>query len=142
MFKQKLFLSLLVLLLLSCNKEKTHKVRFEVVFLEDCVSCMADFVDVLCTPSYSDQEPEIHASHIVVDYRWYYEYWALKDGDKVVFSVLPTGDEYRFRLNIYIDDVLVSYRESYGENGLTTIDQWGLNSGNYNTSTIEFIYNE
>ena len=48
----------------------------------------------------------------------------------------------RFKLNIYIDNVLVSYRECYGPYGVVTIDEWGINNNEQELGIIEFTYYE
>ena len=66
----------------------------------------------------------------------------VKDGDDIVFSASPTKEGYRFKLNIYIDNVLVSYRECYGPYGVVTIDEWGINNNEQELGIIEFTYYE
>jgi hypothetical protein len=137
--------TLLVLLTVtfsSCKKETYHRIKFEVEFIEDCDNCVADYFAINCTPHYSDEEPGISASDVTTGYVWDYEYWALKDGDKVVFNVSPTGEEYHFKINVYIDGLLVSYRECFGPYGTVLIDQWGINNTQSENATIEFTYYE
>jgi len=145
MLKRFLYYTVLFLItfsLFSCKKENYHKVRFEVVFIQDCDNCYADYFAVNCTPHYTDEEPGISASQVITGYTWDYEYWKLEDGDKVIFTVSPTGDEYQFRLNVYIDDQLVSYRECYGPYGTVVLDEWGLNNTEADIAQIEFTYYE
>lgn len=144
MFKKFIYVVLIpfLLILSSCKKENYHKIKFEVEFIQDCENCFADYFAVNCTPHYSDEEPGISASQVTTGYVWDYEYWALKDGDKVVFSVSPTGAEYHYRMNVYIDGVLVSYRECYGPYGTVVIDEGGLNNSQQEMGLIEFTYYE
>ena len=133
---------LLTITFSSCKKETYHRIKFEVEFIEDCDNCVADYFAINCTPHYSDEEPGISASDVTTGYVWDYEYWALKDGDKVVFNVSPTGEEYHFKINVYIDGLLVSYRECFGPYGTVLIDQWGINNTQSENATIEFTYYE
>jgi len=130
------------LFLSSCKKDNYHKIKFEVVFIQDCDNCYADYFAVNCTPHYSDEEPGITASQVTTGYVWTYEYWKLKNNDKVVFSVSPTGEGYHYRMNVYVDDVLVSYRECYGPYGTVVIDQGGINNSQQEMGVIEFTYHE
>ena len=137
--------SLLVLLTVtfsSCKKETYHRIKFEIEFIEDCDNCVADYFAINCTPHYSDEEPVLPASEVVDGWVWTYEYWTLKDGDDVVFSVSPTGSEYRFKMKVYIDGMLVSYRECYGPYGTVIIDEWGINNTQQELGLIEFTYYE
>ena len=145
MFKKLIYYTFIFIILLSftsCKKESFHKIRFEVEFIQDCENCYADVFAVNCTPHYSDQEPAISASMVTTGFVWHYEYWMLEDGDEVKFAVSPTGDEYQYRMNVYIDDVLVSYRECYGPYGTIVIDEWGLNNSSLESGVIEFTYYE
>lgn len=126
----------------SCQKESFHKIKFEVEFIQDCQDCIADYFHINCTPKYADEDPKLCVSQISDGYVWDYEYWALRDGDRVNFSVLPTAEGYQYRMNIYIDGVLVSYRECYGESGSEVIDEWGLNNNQRPSGTIIFTYYE
>lgn len=130
------------LFLSSCKKDNYHKIKFEVVFIQDCDNCYADYFAVNCTPHYSDEEPGITASQVTTGYVWTYEYWKLKNNDKVIFSVSPTGEGYHYRMNVYVDDVLVSYRECYGPYGTVVVDQGGINNSQQEMGVIEFIYHE
>jgi hypothetical protein len=130
------------LFLSSCKKDNYHKIKFEVVFIQDCDNCYADYFAVNCTPHYSDEEPGITASQVTTGYVWTYEYWKLKNNDEVVFSVSPTGEGYHYRMNVYVDDVLVSYRECYGPYGTVVIDQGGINNSQQDMGVIEFTYHE
>ena len=136
------FICLTLFTISSCGKESLHKIKFEVDFIQDCENCYADVFTVNCTPHYSDEEPGISASMVTTGFVWDYEYWMLEDGDKVKFAVSPTGGGYQFRMNVYIDDVLVSYRECRGTNGTIVVDEWGLNNSSLESGVIEFIYYE
>lgn len=144
MFKKFIYIILIsfLLILSSCKKENYHKIKFEVEFIQDCDNCYADYFAVNCTPHYSDEEPGISTSQVTTGYVWDYEYWMLEDGDEVKFTVSPTGSEYQYRMNVYIDDVLVSYRECYGPYGTVVIDEGGLNNSQVESGVIEFTYYE
>lgn len=136
------FISITLFTFNSCKKEINHQIRFEVEFIQDCDNCYADYFSIRLEPHYLDQKPKIFASNITTGYVWKYEYWSLKDGDEVIFTVSPTGGEYRYKMNVYIDDILVSYRECYGPYGVILIDEWGLNNSNSENGTINFTYYE
>lgn len=144
MFKKFIYIVLIsfLLILSSCKKENYHKIKFEVEFIQDCNNCYADYFAVNCTPHYSDEEPGISASQVTTGYVWDYEYWMLEDGDEVKFAVSPTGSKYQYRMNVYVDDVLVSYRECYGPYGTVVIDEGGLNNSHVESGVIEFTYYE
>ena len=145
MLKKFLYLVLILFTffgLSSCQKETYHRIKFEVVFIQDCSNCFADYFAITVEPHYPDDTPSFSASDVTTGYVWNYEYWALKDGDKVTFGVSPTGEEYHFRLNVYIDGILVSYRECYGPYGTVIIDEGGINNTQSETATIEFTYYE
>lgn len=132
----------LSLFLSSCKKNNYHKIKFEVVFIQDCDNCYADYFAVNCTPHYSDEVPAIKAADVTTGYVWTYEYWKLENNNKVVFSVSPTGEGYHYRMNVYVDDALVSYRECYGPYGTVVIDQGGINNSQQEMGVIEFTYHE
>jgi hypothetical protein len=142
MLKNFIYFIIITFSLLSCKKENYHKIKYEVVFIQDCDNCYADFITVTCKPQDPEKKLGITASKVTTGYVWSYEYGGLKDGDKVVFSVGPTGLEYRFKISVYIDDKLISYRECYGPNGVLVLDEWGLNNSKADMAVIEFIYNE
>ena len=107
--------SLLVLLTVtfsSCKKfnEDYHRVRFHIEFINGCEAGFSNFIEVDCKPDYSNDEPVLPLSVIEPGYEWDYEFWQLKDGDEVKFSVLPQQG-YRFIMSVYVDEELVSYRE-------------------------------
>jgi len=145
--KKILLLILTVLTIFSsCKKDDYHNVKFHIEFIEDCENGYSDGIEVSCSPHYSDEEPTIYKQLIDEGYEWDYEYWQLKDGDRVIFTVLPQQG-YRFIMSIYIDDVLISYREiktHYGGYYATTVeDEWGLNNeSDEDMGIIEFYYYE
>ena len=142
MIKKFLYFVLISFLLFSCKKENNHKIKFEVEFIQDCDNCYADYFAINCTPHYSEDEPSFSASQVTTGFVWDYEYWQLKDGDKVKFAVSPTGDGYQYRMNIYIDGELVSFRECYGPYGTVIIDEGGINNSQVESGVIEFTYYE
>lgn len=142
MIKKFLYFVLISFLLFSCKKENNHKIKFEVEFIQDCDNCYADYFAINCTPHYSEDEPSFSASQVTTGFVWDYEYWQLKDGDKVKFAVSPTGDGYQYRMNIYIDGELVSFRECYGPYGTVVIDEGGINNSQVESGVIEFTYYE
>jgi hypothetical protein len=135
-------LVLLTVIFSSCKKETYHRIKFELEIIENCDNCFADVFLVDCFPQYTEDAIGISKSDMVDGYVWSYEYWSLKDGDDIVFSASPTKEGYRFKLNIYIDNVLVSYRECYGPYGVVTIDEWGINNNEQELGIIEFTYYE
>lgn len=139
--KRFITLILLVLNLISCKKEAVkHKLKFEVVIIQNCDNCYADYFSVNCKPNYKDEPPKMHASLTQTGYVWTYEYWSLKEGDNVYFSVVPTGSGYLYRMNVYIDNVLVSFRECYGTSGSIIVDSWGLNNIEQDVPVINFTF--
>lgn len=143
--------SLLVLLTVtfsSCKKfnEDYHRVRFHIEFINGCEAGFSNFIEVDCKPDYSNDEPVLPLSVIEPGYEWDYEFWQLKDGDEVKFSVLPQQG-YRFIMSVYVDEELVSYREVQGVYGgyygTVVLDQGGINNADEdNMGIIEFIYYE
>jgi len=132
----------LVLVVFSCKKQNLHKLKFKFEVIEDCQSCYSDYFSVSCKPRYSDQQPKIHAGQLETGSVWEYEYWELKDGDEVIFNVSPTGMSYTYRISVYVDDKIVSYRECYGPYGKTILTDWGLNNAKQDESLIKFYYYE
>jgi len=142
-----LILATLTIFTFSCKKENDyHKVKYHVIFIEDCEDGYSNDIDIACSPHYSDEEPTIYPQSINADYEWEYEYWKLQDGDEIMFIVSPQQG-YRFIMSVYIDDVLMSFREiktHYGGYYITTIeDEWGLNNeSDEDMGIIEFYYYE
>ena len=143
--------SLLVLLTVtfsSCKKfnEDYHRVRFHIEFIEVTEGGYSNFIDVGCEPYYEDEEnPKLNLNLIEPGYEWDYEYWQLKNGDKVSFIIMPQQG-YRFIMSVYIDDIMVSYKEIqnfYGGYYATTVlDEGGINNVSEDMAYIEFIYYE
>jgi len=147
---KKLIYSILVLLTVtfsSCKKfnEDYHKLRFHIEFIDDCDGGFSNFIDVRCKPNYSNDEPVLPLSVIEPGYEWDYEFLQLKDGDNVEFLVSPQQG-YRFIMSVYVDGVMVSYREIQGlyggYYGTVLIDQGGINNTESNTGYINFTYYE
>ncbi len=131
----------------SCQKEPTyHKVKFELVFSEEPSNGNSNFIEVSCSPKYTDEPPVIARSIIEPGYVWTYEFWEVKDGDQIMFVVSPQLS-YRFEMRVYIDDVLISTRKIVTSDtqyyATITESQTGLNnSEDKNYPIIDFIYYE
>ena len=139
-----LILSLLIISLVSCKKESYHKLRFEVIFLQDCHECYADYIGVLCKPRYmEDDEPYLAAGQVEQNSKWEYTYNLLKNGDEVEFVVQPgESATYVYEMRIFVDDIEVSYRKCYGPYGFVVIDEKGLNNNTNHLPYINFTYQE
>lgn len=142
-----IFVALITVLTLSCEKEpRFHKVKFELVFSEEPNNGNSNMIDVTCEPNYMDDAPVISPDFIDPGYVWTYEYWQLKDGDEITFIVSPQLS-YRFVMNVYVDDVLMSSRSIVTSDNTyyatITEDQWGLNNEeDTNYPIIKFYYYE
>lgn len=144
MINKTIFLLFIVFSLISCKKENLHKVKFEVEFIQDCHECFADYFSITCEPHYSDEQPKIYAESVKEDYIWDYEYWALKDGDEIVFAVNNSSGSatYRYVMRVYVDGEMVSYIDCYGPYGKYIIKKGGLNNSELDMGIIEFTYHE
>ena len=146
MKRLSILITLLLTLFISCKKETHHKIRFEAEFIQGCDECYGqNIILVKCSPMDVNNEPVIHASQMTDNVVWSYgnkKDILVKDGDKVVFSVLPqhTSSTYRYIMRVYIDDKVVSYRECYGPYGTEVIDQGGLNNNTTNVAQIIFTF--
>jgi len=145
---KRLIYSLLVLLTVtfsSCKKETYHSVRFHIEFIDDCEEGFSNFIEVRCKPNYSNDEPVLPLSVIEPGYEWNYEFLQLKNGDNIEFLVSPQQG-YRFIMSVYVDGVMVSYREIQGlyggYYGTVLLDQGGLNNAQEEMGIIKFIYYE
>jgi hypothetical protein len=123
-----------------------HKLKFELVFSEEPNNGNSNMIDVTCEPLYLEDAPVISPSLIDPGYVWTYEYWGLVDGDEVTFIVSPQLS-YRFVMNVYVDDVLISSRSivTSDETYFATIteEQFGLNNEeDTNYPIIKFYYYE
>ncbi len=78
-------LVLLTITFSSCQKheENFHRVRFHLTFKEVPPVGVSDFIDVTCKPNYENEPPQIYKDYITPGYEWDYEFWQLKDGDKI-----------------------------------------------------------
>lgn len=105
--KKILFLLFVLFGFLSCNKkENYHKISYEIKMLQIPSNGSSNFIDVVAKPCEGDKVPGIDRGN--VPKIWKYDYFGLKSGDKVMFSV--EGQlSYRYEMRIYIDDVEVSY---------------------------------
>jgi hypothetical protein len=121
--KKLLYLFVLVALVFtSCKKEpKLHKIKFQITFLEIPNWASSNYIDVTAQPCYYgdyNNSVDEHGNLIqpYIDYDqtqdglWEYEYWELKSGDKVKFS-LSAQLHYWYELKVFIDDVEVSYKK-------------------------------
>ena len=150
LFKKLFFVITIITTLLfsSCQKheENFHKVRFHLTFKQVPPTGVSDFIDVSCTPNYDEEPPKIYKDYITEDYVWEYEFWQLKDGDKVEFIVNPQL-YYWFVMEVYIDNVMVSSREvvtsSQTYYTTQTLNQSGLNNDEETDfPVISFYYYE
>tara|TARA_R110001592_G_scaffold104103_5_gene293057 strand:- start:13136 stop:13579 length:444 start_codon:yes stop_codon:yes gene_type:complete len=135
----------LTLVFSSCTKEEQHRVRFNLVFIDDCDAGFSNHINVGCSPSYDNDPPRIWKSLIEPGYEWNYEYWVLQNGQNIEFLVSPQQG-YHFIMNVYIDDELISSREiltAYGGYyGTTVLDESGLNNYVGDMARISFTYVE
>lgn len=136
-----------VLTFTSCEKEPSlHKLKFELVFSEEPNNGNSNLIDVTCEPYYLEDGPQISSALIDPGYTWTYEYWGLEHGDEVTFIVSPQLS-YRFVMNIYVDDILVSSRSIVTSDdtyfATITESQFGLNNEETtNYPIIKFNYYE
>lgn len=144
MKKLLLIIFSITLVLISCKKENYHKLRFEVIFTQDCYECYADYIGVLCEPRYmEDDEPYLAAGQVQQNSKWEYQYNLLKSGDEVEFSIQPgESSTYVYEMRIFIDDLEVSYRKCYGPYGKVVIEEKGINDYIDDLPYINFTYQE
>ena len=148
--KKILYVSITIITLIfsSCQKheENFHRVRFHLTFKEVPPIGASDFIDVTCKPNYENEPPEIYKDYITAGYEWDYEFWQVKNGDKIEFIVNPQL-YYWFVMEVYVDGVLVSSREvvtsSQTYYATQTLNQSGLNNNeDTNFPVITFYYYE
>ena len=129
----------------SCTKQQPHRVRFNLVFIDDCEAGFSNHINVGCSPSYENNPPKIFKSLIEAGYAWNYEYWALENGQHIEFIVSP-HQGYRFIMSVFVDDELLASREiqtAYGGYyGTTVLNESGLNNYVGDMARISFIYVE
>ena len=106
----------------SCKKEpKSHRIKFQITFLELPSYGTSNYLEVTAQPCYYGEynnsvDENGNLIQPYIDYNqasdglWEYEYWQLKDGDKVMFSLTAQLD-YWYELRVFIDDVEVSYKK-------------------------------
>lgn len=137
------------LILFSCsNTNQEHRIKFQIEFFESPLNGTGDFIDVISKPNYVSDEPVINKEYCQPGYVWTYEYWELKSGDQVYFSVMPQT-AYHFMMSLYIDDELVSYKmitTGVGSYYVTSCSDWGGigTEGTYwgvNDAKIVFTFN-
>ena len=135
----------LTLVFSSCTKEEQHRVRFNIVFIDDCEDGFSNGIEVGCKPNYDNDPPQIYKSLIEPGYEWNYEYWALQNGQTIEFTVSPQQG-YRFIMNVYVDDELLASREiqtAYGGYyGTTVLNESGFNNYVGDAAKISFTYVE
>jgi hypothetical protein len=144
LYKKVINLSILILiaLLFSCKKEpEYHKLSFELTI--DVTTANYSFFDVSVTPYDYENNPK-PVDRFNLPSKWKYDYFALKTGDKVIFSVLAQL-YYKYEMRIYIDDVEVSYRKiitsPYNYYGVGILEQSGRNDlSNEQAAIIQFTY--
>jgi hypothetical protein len=130
-----------ILLLSSCKKEEYHKLKFEIEFIENNSEFCVTYSPVTCKPNYVEDNIGITTSNIKSGYVWSYEYWKLVDGDGILFHYLPTCPNYIFKMNVYVDGVLVSYVMGRSTGGsFELFDKWGLNNYTEDKPRIEFTF--
>ena len=141
--KKILILIFILFGFLSCKKfEKPHKITYEIKMLQIPITGSSNFIEVMAEPCDEGGVPGIDRFN--VPKIWKYDYFGLKSGDKVMFSV-DAQLSYRFEMRIYIDDIEVSYlKVKTSDNSYYTYfveERNGLNDWkNSNLGFIEFVY--
>ena len=142
----KYFINILIVLsivftLSSCKKNQIgyHKITYELEFLDNGKAGFSNFIDASTMPS----DEHIILDRFNIPKKVINEYYGLKRGDKVYFSVdAQTG--YWFIMRILIDDKFVSEREvkiGYGSYYVPEYyKQTGLNEFTGDYALIQFIY--
>ena len=142
--KKILILLLIIIGFTSCQKKEVlHKVGFEVTFLDKPRYGSSNFFDVYPYPYDPNNRPQIDREVTKV---WKYEYYQLKDGDKVEFVAAGQLDYY-YEMRVYIDDVEVSYLRAvvshYNYYATLVEERRGLSDETSKTApSIKFIYHE
>ena len=141
--KKILILIFILFGFLSCKKlEKTHKITYEIKMLQVPSAGSSNFIEVMAEPCEDGGVPGIN--RFKVPKTWKYDYFGLRSGDKVMFSV-DAQQSYRFEMKIYIDDVEVSYlkvKTSDNSYYLYFVEERnGINDWkNSDLGFIEFVY--
>jgi hypothetical protein len=124
---------------ISCKKQPNlHKIKYELDFHQVPNYGYTNFLELGATPcyqgeyNYSQEWPAIDYD-IAKSGHWDYEYWELKDGDLVTFSLWAANDYY-YDMRIYIDGEEVSYKKMYGTQ---VIEQSGIDDA---TSDIQITF--
>ena len=142
--KKILILLLIIIGFTSCKKKETfHKIGYEITFLDKPSYGSSNFFDVSAKPFDANNPPSIDRTTTKV---WKYEYYQLKDGDKVQFGAFGQLDYY-YEMRVYIDDKEVSYLRAvvghYNYYATSIEEKHGLNDETSDTSPyIEFVYHE
>lgn len=151
--KHILFFSGLMFIISSCKKEEYHKLKFQIKFLEIPSWYQSNYIDVKAIPCYYGEYnnsvdeygnlimPNISYNQ-TLDSLWEYEYWELKKGDNVIFS-LNAQLKYYYELRVFIDEKEMSYlKVKISNSGYFVpeyIEGYGLDDTPGDTS-IDFIY--
>jgi|LakMenEpi03Aug12_release.lakeMendotaPanAssembly.Ray.scaffolds.fasta_scaffold738422_2 hypothetical protein len=141
--KKILILIFILFGFLSCKKlEKTHKITYEIKMLQIPSTGSSNFIEVMAEPCGENGVPGIN--RFKVPKIWKYDYFGLRNGDKVMFSV-DAQQSYRFEMKIYIDDIEVSYlkvKTSDNSYYLYFVEERnGINDWkNSDLGFIEFVY--
>jgi hypothetical protein len=144
LYKKIINLSILILiaLLFSCKKEpEYHKLSFELTI--DVTTANYSFFDVSISPyDYNSRSEPVDRFNLPS--KWRYDYFALKTGDKVIFTVLGQL-YYKYEMRVYIDNVEVSYRKvitsPYNYYSVSILEQSGRNDyANDQAAIIQFTY--
>lgn len=118
--KVSFILILVCVILTSCKKDNLHKIKFQITFLEIPEWYQSNMIEVYLNPYYSGKynystnengvpiAPSIDYE-MTTDGLWEYEYWELKNGDRVTFSIWGQL-KYHYELRVFIDEKEVSYK--------------------------------
>lgn len=139
----KLFVVISILFLsFSCKKEEYHKLKFEIEFIEVNSELCVTYSPVTCKPNYVEDKVGITTSSIKTGYTWKYEYWKLVEGEEVLFYYTPNCPNYFFKMNVYVDDELVSWVKglSTGGGGFELYGRGGLNNYTEDVPGIKFTF--
>lgn len=105
--KKILIFLVLLFTFISCKKKETyHKISYEIKMLEIPTNGASNFIEVITKPCDLEKVPKIDRFNVPLI--WRYDYYGLKKGDEIIFSV--DGQlSYRYEMRLYIDDIEVSY---------------------------------
>ena len=145
----KLFIILFTFLsFISCKKDSTHKLKYLVEFEKVPEYGYSNQMSLLVSPVYPEDNlgPAISPRIADKNREWDYEYWELSNGDKIQFGFGYLTKGYVYKLYIYIDDELVSYKEvavveRLGSPEHVILDEYGLDDKS-GDKYIDFTFNE